>query len=121
MEHYYAAEHPAYRPLPPYDGNGATRLEADQPMQVIYPEAGSTLYVPIELNGEPGHVVLSAAHRQPGAMLHWDLDGAYLGSTTHLHQRTTSLTDGAHRITLTDADGAQVSVAFRAVSSRDRR
>ena len=121
MEHYYAAEHPAYRPLPPFDAEGANRSEDEQPMQVIYPEPGSTLYVPIELNGEPGRVVLRAAHRQPGTMLHWDLDGAYLGSTTHPHQWTTSLTDGAHRITLTDADGAQVSVAFRVVSSRDRR
>lgn len=121
MEHYYAAEHPAYRPLPPFDGNSAVRLETEQPMQVIYPEAGSTLFVPIELHGAPGRVVLRAAHRQSDAMLHWDLDGTYLGSTTQLHQWTTALTDGPHRLTLTDADGAQLSVAFRAVSSRERR
>lgn len=113
MEHYYMTKHPAYRPLPPPPPGASDGARA---MQVIYPEQGATLYLPTLLNGEAGQLVLRAAHSRPGVRIHWDMDGGYLGSTASQHQWSARIGDGPHRLTLTDDDGASVSVAFRVVS-----
>lgn len=120
MEYYYAPEHPIYRPMPPWSAEAYGTGSAEQRIQMVYPEQGATLYVPVQLHGELGRVVLQAAHRAPGARLHWDLDGDYLGSTIGEHQLTTSIADGEHRLTLTDDSGAHLNVAFRTISSTAR-
>ncbi|HRH38308.1 MAG TPA: penicillin-binding protein 1C, partial [Flavobacteriales bacterium] len=116
MEFYYAPNHPSYRPLPPW-ADTERRTSAEKPMQMIYPENGAKLFIPVQLSGETGRVVLHAAHNVPGATVHWDLDGNYLGSTVGDHRFTTSLGDGEHRLTLTDADGAHLEMGFRVVTS----
>lgn len=116
MEYYYADEHPAYRRLPPWR-EGALVEHASNPMQMIYPEPGARIYLPVQLNGEVGPVVLKAAHVQPGTSVHWDMDGQYLGSTVHNHELTQALSDGEHALTLTDTDGAQLGIRFRVVSA----
>ncbi|MBK9175743.1 MAG: penicillin-binding protein 1C [Flavobacteriales bacterium] len=120
MEHYYAPEHPGYRPLPPWapgSGGGATH---ELPIQMVYPEQGAVLYVPVVLDGELGRLVLRAAHRSPAALVHWDLDGNYLGSTVRDHQMAVTAADGEHRLTLTDESGTRLDVDFRTVSSSNR-
>ena len=57
-------------------------------------------------------VVLQAAHRDPNARLHWDLDGNYLGTTSTPHNLATDLHAGAHRLTLTDHSGHSISTNF---------
>ncbi|MBL0125935.1 MAG: hypothetical protein IPP83_00465 [Flavobacteriales bacterium] len=95
MEYYYAPTHPAYRTLPPWlDADGAT--SAQRPMQMIYPEQGATLFVPVQLNGELGRVVFQLAHQRTDATVHWDLDGKYLGSTQREHRLASVVPDGEH-------------------------
>ncbi len=120
MEHYYAPEHPAYRPLPPWEPGSAVPSMQDQPMQMIYPEQSATLYVPVQLNGEPGRVVLRAAHRNPRTKVHWDLDGAPIGTTVGDHQLAVELVDGDHILTLTDEAGAYHRTGFRTISASPR-
>ncbi|MBK6830628.1 MAG: penicillin-binding protein 1C [Flavobacteriales bacterium] len=93
---------------------------SEQPMQMIYPENGAKLFIPIQLSGERGRVVLHAAHQEPLTVIHWDLDGNYLGSTTGDHRMTTSLNDGEHALTLTDDKGAHLNIGFRAVVSEEK-
>ncbi|MBP7408954.1 MAG: penicillin-binding protein 1C [Flavobacteriales bacterium] len=119
MEFYYAANHPGYRPIPPWD-DGSLMVRSEQPMQMIYPENGAKLFIPIQLSGERGRVVLHAAHQEPLTVIHWDLDGNYLGSTTGDHRMTTSLNDGEHALTLTDDKGAHLNIGFRAVVSEEK-
>ncbi|MFZ1693201.1 MAG: penicillin-binding protein 1C [Flavobacteriales bacterium] len=118
MEYYYMQHHPGYRPLPPLETSLAAMTVSDKPMQMIYPEHGATLFIPTELSGESGRIVLRAAHRMPKATVHWDIDGQYHGSTSHDHQLAIAIADGEHRLTLTDDDGARIEVAFRTVSTR---
>ncbi|MCC6939293.1 MAG: penicillin-binding protein 1C [Flavobacteriales bacterium] len=120
MEYYYAPTHPAYRTLPPWlDADGAT--SAQRPMQMIYPEQGATLFVPVQLNGELGRVVFQLAHQRTDATVHWDLDGNYLGSTQREHRLASVAPDGEHTLTLTDENGDHLVVRFRTISSRDQR
>lgn len=117
MELYYAPEHPGYRAMPEWDPL-AGRIGGDEnPMQMVYPENGASLYVPVQLNGELGRLVLKAAHRRPGSRIHWDLDGTYLGSTTNEHQLAEQVPDGEHHLTITDEEGARLEIRFRSISS----
>ncbi|MCB0766887.1 MAG: penicillin-binding protein 1C [Flavobacteriales bacterium] len=116
MEHYYAAMHPGYRRMPPAPSGNST-----SPMELIYPENAARLHIPIRLDGSFGQVVLHAAHRDPGAVIDWDLDGAYIGRTADDHRLQVSPGPGPHRLTLTDQHGRTLSARFQCVrGSNDR-
>lgn len=117
MERYYALNHPAYRPLPPFSDGGSGEGTV---MEVLYPERDSRLLIPVELDGSRGKAVVEVAHRDPNATVHWDLDGTYIGSTSGEHRMAIDPDDGPHTLTLTDAQGRSLHHSF-AVISRDRR
>jgi len=121
MEFYYAQEHPAYRPLPPWADGQAPANTHDHPIQMIYPEQGASLFIPVELSGVHGRLVMRAAHRSHLMVLHWDLDGDYLGSTVKEHQIAVALSAGEHQLTLTDSDGARLSISFKTASAEGKR
>lgn len=112
MEHYYAISHPAYRPLPPWKPGTSGN---DQPMEILYPEEGATLLIPVQLDGSRGHTVVEVAHRDAGATLYWDLDGRFIGTTTGAHRMAISPGEGPHRLTLTDAAGHALHRGFTVV------
>ncbi len=113
MEHYYALRHPNYRPLPPWlPGMGGT----DEPMEILYPEAGATLLIPVQLDGTKGNMVVEMAHRDPRATLFWDLDGTFIGTTTGSHRMALSPPPGPHRLTLTDGQGHALHRHFTVVT-----
>lgn len=90
-------------------------------MELIYPENAARLHIPIRLDGSFGQVVLHAAHRDPGAVIDWDLDGAYIGRTADDHRLQVSPGPGPHRLTLTDQHGRTLSARFQCVrGSNDR-
>jgi penicillin-binding protein 1C len=117
MEHYFAPRHPEYRRLPPLPND----TDADAGPAIIYPEHGSTLYLPIGLSGQPARLVALATHREADGRLHWSLDGVSMGSTAASHQLALEPANGDHLLTVTDPRGHQASVRFRSViGARDR-
>ena len=104
MEWYYKAYHPEYEVRP------ATRDAAR--MEFLYPEPGSILTLPRQLDGSEGGAVFQAVHRDPNATLYWHLDDTYLGETRLLHQMRLSPAPGKHTVTVVDGDGNSVSVGF---------
>jgi penicillin-binding protein 1C len=81
-------------------------------MEFLYPQAGTAVYIPRELDGRAGRVVLEAVHRDTEARLHWHLDGRYLGSTQRFHQQALDLAPGAHVVTVIDAAGQRLERRF---------
>lgn len=117
MERYYLPRHPGYRALPPFMNASSD----DAVMEVLYPEAGARLLIPTELDGTRGKAIIEVAHRDPNAVLHWDLDGSYLGHTTGEHRMAIDPPEGTHRLTLTDQNGNTLRHAFTVVGrERDR-
>ena len=104
MEWYYKAYHPEYEVRP------ATRDIAR--MEFLYPEPGSVLTLPRQLDGSEGGAVFQAVHRDPAATLYWHLDDTYLGETRIIHQMRLSPSPGKHAVTVVDGDGNSVSVGF---------
>ena len=104
MEWYYKAYHPEYEVHP------VTRDIAR--MEFLYPEPGSVLTLPRQLDGSEGGAVFQAVHRDPAATLYWHLDESYLGETRLIHQMRLSPAPGKHTVTVVDGDGNSVSVVF---------
>ncbi len=114
MEHYFALRHPEYHQLPPWKPGIPV---SDQPMEILYPEAGAKLLIPVLLDGSRGNMVVEVAHRDGDAVVFWDLDGVYIGTTHGEHRMALSPPEGTHRLTLTDALGHVLNRSFTVVSS----
>lgn len=102
MEWYYKPHHPEYH----------TPTRTPDAIGFIYPEPGSTVYLPRQLDGSVPGIVLQVAHRDPGATLWWHLDQDYLGETKFVHKMSVAPAPGRHTATVVDADGRTVSVSF---------
>ncbi len=107
MEWYYKRQNPFYRPLPPFRPD-CSEVSALNVMEMIYPRENNQVFVPVQLDGTPGQVILEAAHSSPDAVIFWHLDEQYLGQTSGTHQMLIHPLPGSHRITLIDNQGNQL-------------
>ena len=111
QEWYFRTKNPFYRTLPPFRKDCAQNT-ANRNMDLIYPKDGSTIYVPVDLDGKTGSTVFKAAHHNPDAAIHWHLDDRFIGSTKQSHQMALSPERGFHRLTLVDQGGESISIGF---------
>jgi penicillin-binding protein 1C len=111
MEYYYKQRNADYKPLPPFKP-GCTFAETGKVMEITYPQADAKIYVPLEINGEKGRTVFTAAHRRAGAKIFWSLDDEFIGTTQNFHQIGLNPSPGKHIITLVDENGISISRQF---------
>ncbi len=112
QEWYYQQQHPSYRTLPPFRTDCSVDNLASQSLDMIYPEADATIYIPRELDGKLGKTVFEATHRRTQAGIFWHVDGRYLGETHRNHQMALALEPGPHVLTLVDEEGATIQKNF---------
>jgi penicillin-binding protein 1C len=110
MEYYYKIKHDDYKQLPAFLPN--CNIESSRQMEIIYPENEAKIYVPIEVTGEKGKTVFTAAHRNPQAHLFWHLDDNYIGSTFQFHQMAFNPSPGTHTLTIVDQQGETITRNF---------
>ncbi len=111
MEWYYKQKHYDYLTLPAFK-SGCGFGESGKQMELIYPDQDARIYVPVEINGEKGRTIFTAAHRSPGMKIFWHLDDEFIGTTTHIHQMALSPGAGKHFITLVDERGESITRIF---------
>ncbi len=111
MEFYYKQRNADYKTLPPFKP-GCSFAETGKVMEIIYPQADAKIYVPLELTGEKGKTVFTAAHRRAGAKIFWSLDDEFVGTTQNFHQIAINPSPGKHIITLVDENGISISRQF---------
>jgi penicillin-binding protein 1C len=112
-EFYYRRQHSHYRTLPAfrddcYGAQGTTQAA----MEFIYPNVGTQLYIPIDLDTQRGRTVFEAVHREVNASLQWHLDDQYVGATQTYHQQALDISPGPHVITIVDDRGNRLSRRF---------
>lgn len=122
MEWYYRQKHPDY----PYDNHddGAYSIDNEEVlarMEFIYPENGSVISLPRQIDGSPGEMVFNLAHHDRGATVFWHLDNEYLGETRFMHQYRMRPTPGPHTVTVVDGSGNTISVAFTILPASKRQ
>jgi len=103
MEWYYRQVNPLYRPLPPF--MPGCRQSNTNPMELIYPQKNAKIYLPVEMDGSGGKIVLQAAHHNPDAIIYWHIDDKYIGMTNGIHEMAIDPGAGNHTITLVDDKG----------------
>ena len=85
-------------------------------LEMIYPKQYTKVFVPIEIDGNPGRVVFEAAHRNPNSKVFWYLNDEYMGETSNVHQMGLFPSAGAHLLSLVDEQGRTLSVPFEATN-----
>ena len=113
MEWYYKSKNPYYRTLPPF-APGCQQKEETY-MDLIYPEPGTKIYIPLDFGGKMEKTLFVAAHRQPNSTIHWHLDNEYLGSTTDIHQMEVLTNEGFHTLILVADNGEIITRRFEVV------
>jgi penicillin-binding protein 1C len=112
MESYFKAKNPSYRLLPPYK-QGCIAETGTHSMELIYPRSGSKIYIPKEITGKKGRVVMEAVHRNATSTIFWHLDQIYLGSTINIHQLSIDIPAGDHILNLIDDKGEYIEIEFQ--------
>lgn len=117
QDFYYRRTRSGYRPVPP-EHPACAGAAATTSMDFLYPEAGSRVYIPVDLGGKKGRVVFAVAHRRTDATLHWHLDDRFIGTTQTFHEQALDIEPGRHTITVVDQWGERSGRDF-VVLARD--
>lgn len=88
-------------------GNGNSNIPE---MEFIYPENGSRITLPRQLDGTDGEMVLNLAHHNRDATVYWHIDQDYMGETRFVHQMRIHPSSGNHIITVVDNFGNTISI-----------
>jgi len=111
IEYWYMRQNLSYRKLPPWIA-GHSGDTGKNEMSIVFPESGARVYIPVELDGTPGLLILEAAHRNRDETVYWDIDGEFLGETRNYHQIAVRPDPGKHILTVTDTRGSRQVRAF---------
>jgi penicillin-binding protein 1C len=103
--------------LPP-DYRDDCNTQAKGQMEMIYPRNFTKVFVPVEIDGQPGKVVFEAAHQNPETKIFWYLNDEFIGETIRNHQLGLFPPAGTHLLSLVDEQGRELSVPFEAINDR---
>ena len=108
MEQYYKINHHDYVPI----AVGESLGNSERIMSIMYPQEGSVIMLPKQMDGSRGALVCIVAHTDNSTEIFWHLDANYLGSTTSIHEMKMTPSPGYHKITIVDSWGNQQSVSI---------
>lgn len=117
LEYWYSKIDMSYTPLPEYVDWHISENTDD--FSIIFPEDGSNIIIPIEIDGTEGAMVIQAAAHSDNATLYWDLDGEFIGFTSSIHELKISPDPGDHLLTITDSNGTVKKKKFKIVCDLD--
>jgi len=108
MEWFYKKSNPLYKNLPQLY-SGCRAANSVNPMEFIYPGQNNRLYLPVDLDGTSGSIVLEVAHQNSNSTIYWHIDNEFIGMTDGIHQISVQPSFGKHRITVIDESGKSIS------------
>ncbi|MCZ4222853.1 penicillin-binding protein 1C [Pedobacter rhodius] len=120
MEYYYKIKNSDYKSLPPFMA-GCDNSGGNNVMELIYPKNGAVVYIPLELDGTRGKIVLNAAHRNQSSKIYWHIDNEYVATTTNYHQLAVSPAPGKHTLTLVDENGERLVQVFTVLDKEKKQ
>jgi penicillin-binding protein 1C len=118
QEFYFRRGRSDYRAPPPYRADcssTAVTTNSKAPMDFLYPNVNTRVYIPIDLAAKKGRVVFEAVHRDANATLFWHLDQHYVATTRAFHTEALDISPGPHVITVVDQAGNRVSRPFEVI------
>jgi penicillin-binding protein 1C len=118
QEFYFRRGRADYRAPPPFRADcspGAVAGNGKAPMDFLYPNPNTRVYIPIDLAAQKGRVVFEAVHRDANATLFWHLDEHYVATTRAFHTEALDISPGPHVITVVDQAGNRISRPFEVI------
>jgi penicillin-binding protein 1C len=114
MAWYYKARNPFYQNKPPW--KSACNPAGEKPMQLIWPDRPTKIYLPKQADGTVGKLIFEAAHQNPAATIFWYVDDEWVGETINEHKLSLLTAFGKHRLMLVDENGNFLVESFEIVS-----
>lgn len=114
QEWYYKKNNPFYKTLLPFKSTCGT--DEINPMEMVYPADVYKIFIPKELNGTRGNLVLEVAHRDPKAILYWHVDDDFFCETRFFHQVAINPKPGWHKVTIVDNSGNTLVKKFQVMN-----
>jgi penicillin-binding protein 1C len=116
QEYYFKSKNLSYRSLPPFQ-KGCEASSAIVAMDMFYPKPNARIFIPRNMDGNPGSAVFQLAHNNPRMAVYWHLDGNYIGSTKKAHHMALNPPEGKHILTLVDEQGQSLERKFEVISN----
>ncbi len=115
QEYYFKQKNLSYKPVPPFrhDCKSNSSVAA---MDLIYPKSNARIFIPRDLNGDPGSSIFELAHRNSAIKVYWHLDGEFIGETKRNHQLALNPCEGKHILTIVDEAGEAIERRFEVIS-----
>ena len=101
--------------IPPFNP-GFSGTDNFSVLRIVYPEEGSKIWIPRDIDGNDQKLTLRAAHLEPNSILYWYADNLYLGKTTELHTWSVRFPRGWHKLEIIDGRGNRIARNFFVVS-----
>lgn len=117
IEFYYRQRNHDYKILPVLKP-GCVDANMSNQMEIVYPQPNTSIYVPLEIDGQRGKTVFTATHKNANATIFWSLDDSFMGSTDRYHQLALSPVAGKHLLNITDNKGNSVSRVFEVIEKK---
>ncbi|MGB3590477.1 MAG: penicillin-binding protein 1C [Nonlabens sp.] len=115
ISHYYKKGNPMYQITPPYHPDCSS--QAGKPLELIYPNDQSEIYLPRLFDEEKGTIVFKAVHTNPQEVLYWHLNDEYIGATQDFHEINVRPRPGLHQLTVVDQSGFEISKPIEILAS----
>ncbi len=81
-------------------------------LEIVYPDAGTELFIPRDASGKYQKVILKAAHNKPDTKIYWYLNEKYISTTKSIHNISIDIQEGKYSLSLIDEYGNETSVRF---------
>ncbi len=107
----YPSHVPQASRVPPHNPH-CPGVQSANPIRFVYPQSGSRIFVPRDMDGQYQRVALEVAHASQGSGLFWYLDGTYLGITRENHRMLVALEPGWHKLYVVDGMGNNRELYF---------
>lgn len=112
--YYYQKINANYNGIPPL--LPACASGSINPIEIVYPTNQSKVFIPIELDGKVGKVILEATHLNANSTLFWNIGDEFYGQTSGTHQLEVVLPKGIHTVKVTDEAGNEKRRTFEVIS-----
>lgn len=118
MEHYYKNRSSDYKVAPAFRKDCALSSASIKTFDIIYPQRGSKIVIPKELDETKGKTVFEVACSNNNSTLYWYLDEYYIGSTKEFHELAITPEKGNHTLTVTNEKGESRRVLFQVINEK---
>lgn len=99
--------------LPPHRQD-CPALAGGNPLQIIYPQDNTALWIPRDFDGQLQKVHVRVAHQQRDCRIYWYLNDSYQGVSKERHELALELSKGWHELKVVDETGNSSRVRFYA-------